>query len=202
MRFLLSSLCVCLFLACGSYPKKQGFSPSSGIHSKLLNPYFSNLSKDYVYKANIDAFQKSFGGIFVVKKLGEAHHRIVFTTEMGNTIFDFEFLGENFKINRILPEMDKKLLINVLKRDFLALIQENPIQTNRFGKANKAMFEARVLSKKQYYLFEQDSLKKIIRTGNGKEKVTFLFSGINDNIAKRIEILHQNIPLKIVLTAL
>ena len=202
MRFLLSSLCACLLVACGSYPKKKGFSSSTETTHKTLNPYFSNTSKDYVYKANIDAFQKSFGGIFVVKKLGDTHHRIVFTTEMGNTIFDFEFQEDNFKINRILPEMDKTLLINVLKRDFLALIQENPTLANRYRKADKTMVEARVLSKKHFYLFEKDILEKIVRIGNGKEKVTFLFSGINDNIADKIELVHQNIPLKIVLTAL
>lgn len=202
MRILLSSLCLFLAAACGSYPKKQGFVPTVEISKERLNPYFSDTSKDYVYKAKIDAFQKSFGGIFVVKKLGHARHRIVFTTEMGNTIFDFEFQGENLKINRILPEMDKKLLINMLKRDFFALIHESPVQTADYSKATKAMVEAKLLSKKHYYLFENDQLKKIVKTGNGKEKVTFQFSGISDNIAGNIQLLHHNIELKIVLTAL
>ena len=112
------------------------------------------------------------------------------------------FKEKNFKINRILPEMDKKLLIKVLKRDFLALIKEKPIRTNYFLKANKTIAEAMVLSKKHYYTIEADQLKKIVRTGNGKEKVTFLFSGINDNIAKKIRISHQNFKLEIALTAI
>ena len=201
MRILLSSLCVFLLMACGSYPKKQGFVPSANTSKELLNPYFSDVSKDYVYKAKIDAFQKSFGGIFVVKKLGNDHHRIVFTTEMGNTIYDFEFQGVNFKINRILPEMDKKLLINVLKRDFLALIKENPPRTKYYSKADNTIAEATLQSKKHYYTFEDGQLKKIVQTGSGKEKVTFLFSGISDNIAKKIVLSHHNFKLQIVLTA-
>ncbi|MGB5556311.1 MAG: hypothetical protein WBM83_16760, partial [Flavobacteriaceae bacterium] len=104
----------------------EGYKANASHEIGLLNPYFSNPAKDYVYKSKIDALGKTFGGLLIIKKLGEQHHTIAITTEMGNTLFDFEFQGKDFKINRIIPEMDKKLLINVLKRDFFALIQENP----------------------------------------------------------------------------
>ena len=77
-------------------------------------------------EANINAFDNNFGGIFIVKKLGPKHHRIVFTTELGNKIFDFTFKEDSFKVNQILKELDKKLLINILKSDFKTLIMENP----------------------------------------------------------------------------
>ena len=150
-----------------------------------------------MYKAKINAFDKSFGGIFIVKKLESNHHRIAFTTEMGNTIFDFEFQGKIFKINHILSEMDKKPLINVLKRDFFALIKEKSFSTSSYFKEDLRLSESELLRKKHYYLFDGGELRKIIRVGNGKEKITFLFSGINDNIANDIQIKHQNIKLEI-----
>ncbi|WP_273565338.1 hypothetical protein [Maribacter halichondriae] len=202
MRILLSSLCLFLWAGCASYPKKQGFVPLETVPKTVLNPYFSDTDKDYVYKTKIDAFDKSFGGILIVKKIASEHHRIVFTTELGNTIFDFEFKGESLKIKRILPEMDKKLLINVLKRDFLVLIRKNSKSLDSYFNEEKTMVESVLLSKKHYYTFEDGTLQKIVRTGNGKEKVTFLFSGINDNIAEAIEILHNNVKLKINLKAL
>ncbi|MFH6602753.1 hypothetical protein ACEZ3G_04640 [Maribacter algicola] len=169
---------------------------------ELLNPYFSQISKDYVYKARIKAFDKSFGGIFIVKKLGEDHHRIVFTTEMGNTIFDFEFIDEEFKINRILPEMDKKALKNILKSDFLALISAKPEIFEMFAKTENTIVAAEILSKKHYYWFTGEQLTKISRTAREKEKVTFSFSRINNNIAEEIRIIHQNVKLEIILTLL
>ena len=93
MRYLLSSIVLILFISCASYPKKNGFKASEG--QNFENPYFSDASKDYIYKANIEAFGNFFGGIFIVKKLGEDHHRIAFTTEMGNKIFDFTFNNIN-----------------------------------------------------------------------------------------------------------
>lgn len=196
MRFLLSSIALFL-VACGSYPKNQNFKEVIAGKTEINNPYFSDPGQDYVYKADIKVFKNSFSGIFIVKKISDDHHRIVFTTEMGNKLFDFEFEVKKLKINQILPEMDKKVLINVLKRDFLALIEENPILEKSYFKGGLKMSQADLLGKKHFYIYENVVLNKIIRTGNGKEKATFLFSGINDNIANDIKIKHQNIKLEI-----
>ena len=160
MRILLSSLFAFLLVGCASYPKKKGFKLSTTAENLIINPYFSSTANDYVYKAKINAFDKSFGGIFIVKKLKHEQHRVVFTTEMGNTIFDFEFQGDELKINRILPEMDKKLLINLLKMDFLVLIKESAPTLRSYSKENSMLKEVDLLSKKHYYAIEDGQLKK------------------------------------------
>lgn len=202
MRYLLSSILLMLLVSCASYPKKNGFSETNEQQKTITNPYFSDKAKDYIYKANIDAFGNSFGGMFIVKKLGEDHHRIAFTTEMGNKIFDFTFKGEEFKVNYILKKMDKKILINVLKNDFRVLIKENPSVEKAFQKASNSIYETRIGTKKYYHFSSEENLTKVLRVGNGKEKVEFTFSEINDNIAEHIQILHQNFNLKIILKAL
>ncbi len=202
MRFLPISIFLLVFVGCASYPKKQNFEKTISERLEILNPYFSDSAKDFVYKADIKVLKNSFSGIFIVKKLGDEHHRIVFTTEMGNKLFDFEFLQKNLKINHILPEMDKKVLKNVLKRDFLALITQKPILLRSFSKDNYTIIESELLDKRHYYYVANKKLKKIVRTANGKEKVTFLFSGINDNIASEIKIVHHNVKLEIALKAL
>lgn len=189
-------------VACGSYPKNQNFEKVISENVEINNPYFSDPEIDYVYKADIRVFKNSFSGIFIVKKLGNENHRIAFTTEMGNKLFDLEFQEEKFKINYILPEMDKKAHINVLKRDFFALIEEKPFSGNSYFREDLRLLESELLRKKHYYLFDGGVLKKIVRVGNGKEKTTFLFSRINDNIANEIQIKHQNIKLEIYLKKL
>ncbi len=199
MRILLSSLFAFVLFGCASYSKKNGFESVETIQKETLNPYFSDVSKDYVYKAKIEAFDKSFGGLFIVKKLGPAHHRIVFTTEMGNTIFDFTFQGDDFKVNRILKEMDRKLLINILKRDFWALFEEHPQVLQTFKDKGDIVYKTKILSKKHYFYQTDGSLKKITRVGSGKEKVNFMFSEIEEDLAGKIEILHKTFPLTITL---
>lgn len=199
MRIFLSSLFALVFVGCASYPKKNGFESVKPVQEETFNPYFSDVSKDYVYKAKIEAFNKTFGGLFIVKKLGPAHHRIVFTTEMGNTIFDFTFQGDDFKVNRILKEMDRKILINILKRDFKTLITEHIPVSQTFTDKGDIVYAAKILSKKHYFYHTEGLLNKIIRVGNGKEKVNFIFSGIEEDLAGKIEILHNTVPLTLTL---
>lgn len=200
MRFLLISF-LFLSVGCTSYPKKLGYTKAPLSTLEVLNPYFANTEKDYVYKARINAFKNEFGGILVVKKIDSIAHRIVFTTELGNTIFDFSFLGTEFKVNKILKELDRKILIAILKRDFQALIQEKNNANTVFVKDKNVLIATKIKGKSHYYRYQDDLLKKITRVGNQKEKVIFTFSEISDNIVQHIEIQHKNIDLKISLKA-
>lgn len=196
MRYLLISLCL-LLVACGSYPKKHNFQTEVSSINHIDNPYFSDKTKDYVYKARIDVYKKSFGGIFIVKKLGENNHRIVFTTEMGNKIFDFSFQKDDFKVNYILDQIDKKILINILRKDFKVLIQEKSHVLKTFSMDAEKVFETKIDDKKYFYFKKNDQLNKIVRVSNTKEKVAYLFSEINNNIAKHIQIAHKNIKFEL-----
>lgn len=200
MRYLLSSFCL-LFLACGSYPKKHDFQMAKVSSDFVYNPYFSSETKDYVYKANIAVYDNDFSGIFIVKKIEKSNHRIVFTTEMGNKIFDFSFVDGTFKVNFILEALDKAILINVLKKDFKALIQEELPVVKSYASQDTLIYETK-LDNKKYYYFKTQQLDKIVRAGSGKEKVGFLFSEINDTIANQIKIIHSNIKLNISLKSI
>lgn len=195
MRYLLISTCL-LLVACGSYPEKQGFVKQEEVNNHISNLYFSNPDIDYVYKANIEVYDNNFGGIFIVKKLGERNHRIVFTTEMGNKLFDFSFIKDDFKVNFILDDLNKSILLNILKKDFKVLIEENLDVTNIYSSPDETIFETS-LNKKKHYYYKKQELNKIIRVKGKKEKVRFFFSEISDNFAKKIQIEHSNIKLKI-----
>lgn len=194
MRYLLISICF-IFFGCASFSKKNSFNEVA-ITSNINNLYFSNSNQDYIYKANIEVYNNTFGGLFIVKKIGEEHHRIVFTTEMGNKLFDFTFNKDNFTVNYILDDLNKKILINILQKDFKVLITENLKVENAYS-SNSEVIKKTTLDNKKYFYFETPEISKIIRANNYKEKVRFLFSKINNNIAEHIEIIHSNIKLKI-----
>ncbi len=201
MRYLLIS-CALLFFSCGSYPKKIGLTESSMATHEISNPYFSEITKDYVYKADITFYGHRFSGLFIVKKMAENHHRLVFTTEMGNTLFDFSFDGKNFKINRINESLDKKMAINVLQNDFRILITEHPPIMNSFTSGDKNIIASEINNRRLYYFYAEGQLKKIVHTKGRKEKLSFNFSEIDAANAKIIQILHNNIPLIIQLKAI
>jgi hypothetical protein len=197
--FFRISICLLVF-SCASYPIKNNFQNVDDL-TDIQNPYFSDPNQDYIYKAKIDVYDNTFGGIFIIKKIGEKHHRLAFTTEMGNKIFDFSFNKDDFKVNYILKDLDKKIIINILKRDFKILISEK-FQTQKTFVLNGEIIKKTEIDKKLYYYFETPELSQILRVKNGKEKVRFLFKEINGHIAQRIQILHSNIKLNINLKAI
>ena len=201
MRYLLISIFICL-VGCVSYTKKNNFKEVVTANTVVYNPYFSDASKDYVYKAKFEVYNKSFGGIFIVKKIAEADHRIVFTTEMGSKIFDFSFQDDDFKVNYIIEEMNKKILLNILEKDFRVLVREQEEVLNKSEYFLAKLYETKIVGKNYFYLFDNDILNSISRVKMGKEKVQFIFSEISDASAKNIQILHHNIKLSIKLKSI
>lgn len=202
MKYLLISLTFLLF-ACASFPKKNNLERIKGDTPAVINPYFSDLSMDYIYKAKINFAEKSFGGIFVIKKLGPEHHRVVFTTEMGNKLFDFSFIKNEFRVNFILSEMNKKILINLLRKDLFVLTNENPIILHHYQKMGDSIFlMSKIKNYTYFYLTADERLHKILETKRGKDKLDYIFTEIENDHAKEIKIRHKNIKLTIDLKAI
>jgi hypothetical protein len=196
MRFLLISICF-LIVSCVSYPKKQNFQLDHSVSKNIVNPYFSDGLKDYVYKASIEVYDNTFGGLLIIKKVSAQEHRVVFTTEMGNKLFDFSFFEDDFKVNFILDEFNKKIFINILKKDFYVLITENLKVLNTYSDGNNHVFETSINRNSYFYYLNDNALSQVIRSKNGKEKVLFLFKEISGNFANQIFIKHNNIKLEI-----
>ena len=201
MRFLTISLLL-FFVGCASYSKKQGLETTSFSEEFLTNIYFSDPSKDYVYKAKISVYDNDFGGLLIIKKVDTNEHRLAFTTEMGNKLFDFSFTNSDFKVNYILDDLDKKFLIQVLKTDFKALIADKLNVLNTYKKEHQTIYKTKIYNKNHYYFFKDNVLSRIVRTGSQKEKVRFSFTDISDNIANTITINHSNIKLNITLKSI
>jgi hypothetical protein len=102
-----------VLVSCGSVTKN--YTPKKLDKTSYDVPYFSDSKTDYVYKTNISVYGNELSGIFIAKKINDTTHRIVFTTEFGNKLMDFEISENDFKVNSIVSELDRKILINTLK---------------------------------------------------------------------------------------
>lgn len=164
-------------------------------------PYFSNSETDYVYKANITVYGNELTGIFIAKKINDTVHRVVFTTEFGNKLLDFEISENDFKVNSIVSELDRKVLINTLVADFRLLLKSHYEIKEQF----ESKFEKVYLSEdgnNLNYLFISkldNTLSKIVHATKRKEKINLFYTVENNIFAAKIIIQHKAIPLKIVL---
>ena len=99
--------------------------------------------------------------------------------------------------------MDKKILINLLRRDFTVLINENPIILQQFQTLGDSIFfETRIMNNTYFYLTVDERLHKILETKGSKEKSDYIFTEIENDHAGEIKIRHKNIKLTIDLKAI
>lgn len=196
---VINLLLLCVINACVSANVVKDFTSTPITKTIIEVPYFSNSEIDYVYKTNISVYGNEMSGIFIAKKINESTHRVVFTTEFGNKLFDFEVSESNFKINSIVPELDKKYFIITLKRDFRLLLKKQFTVQEQFENATQIVCKSEDGNQSNYLFFSKGNNKlfKIVHASNRKEKISISFASENNIIANNSIIQHFNIPLKI-----
>ncbi|RXM48522.1 hypothetical protein [Flavobacterium sp. YO12] len=198
IQFLLINCFLAIVLvSCGSVTKN--YAPKKLDKTSYEVPYFSDSKTDYVYKTNISVYGNELSGIFIAKKINDTTHRIVFTTEFGNKLMDFEISETDFKVNSIVSELDRKILINTLKEDFRLLLKKQYLIQEQFENESDNIYKS-ADGKRDNYIFvskKDQKLEKIVHASKTKEKFTLYFNSENNIFAEKIQIIHQNIKLKI-----
>lgn len=70
------------------------------------------------FKASIDVLKNHFSGLVIVKQTDSTTQHIVFITELGLKMFDFEIKGSSINTVYVFEPMNKPDLIASLKRNF------------------------------------------------------------------------------------
>ncbi len=198
--FLLTSCIAVVFLAsCSSLNLVQDYNKVPIENTIFQNTYFANPEIDYVYKANITVYGNELTGIFIAKKINETTHRVVFTTEFGNKLLDFEISENDFKINSIVDDLNRKILINTLKNDFRLLLKNDFLIAEKYENATNRVYKNKD-GKNLNYLFSSktdEKLYKIAQASKTKEKINISFTSENNIFADTIIIQHYNLKLRI-----
>ncbi len=199
IRFLAISFLSIFAMASCSLKTTEGLRQVHFNKTEVENPYFSNTEIDYVYKAKIEVYGKNFGGILIIKKISPENHRVVFTTEFGSKLFDFQFEGDTFTKHFVVEDLDKKFIVNILKDDFKLLVNESAKVLAVYESKNQRIYKTQSDERFNFYFLEDKSekLKKIVNTSKTKEKVEIDFTSSEENIADIITIKHNNIKLTI-----
>ncbi|MEG2309570.1 hypothetical protein [Chryseobacterium sp.] len=196
LSFLYSSLFL-LLISCKTYQLKD-VKPISNFEKTVENLYFSS-KEDYVYKCQMDIYKNHVSGILIIKKISDDTHRVVMTSDFGNKMIDFEISENNFKLNYVLADLDKKMVINFLKNDFQELLRQKYPVNESFENENSRIYLSKT-KKKSYYLFfnkENSLLKQIIYTKSNKEKIDFSFDAKKPTFAEMILLDHKDFKINI-----
>lgn len=123
MRHLVFSLLLLLLLAGCKVYYPNGKQHYSTIDTTVQNPYFSELNEERLYRATIHFYGKELTGMFVAKRISQDDQRIVLTSDLGNTLFDITISKDHHVINYVMQDLNRKIILNTLIRDFKALTQ-------------------------------------------------------------------------------
>lgn len=195
IRYLLISAFLSLFLSCKSYQIPDVVEVENTIPI-IQNQFFLDESIDYVYKTHIEIYGNQLSGIFITKRINDSLHRMVLTTDFGNKLLDFEISENSFKVNFIVDNLNKKIIINTLEADLRTLLQVNHKVLKTYKTKNEIIYQT---ENNQYFYNDliTNNLNKIIKANKRKEKVIFTFQSKKATFAENIAIEHKNIKLKI-----
>lgn len=193
----LYSLIFLSFISCKTFELKDVKSVSNS-KKEVENLYFSS-NEDYVYKCQMEVYGNDISGILIIKKISETTHRVVMTSDFGNKMIDFEISENDFKLNYVLADLDKKMVINFLKNDFQELLKRK-FSVNESFEDSKSNIFLSTINKKSYYLFfdkENSLLTKIVYTKKNREKINFSFEAKKPTFAEMIHLEHKDFKINI-----
>ena len=197
MRYLLlSSL---LFLcACTSVYKQLQQSPGDPACITKFQPDFTSA----LYTTHVNVVGNHLSGLVLFKTMPDSSKRVVFSSEMGLTFFDFEFMKDGgFKVHYIIKKMDKKAVIRTLRSDFelvlMNRLQYQDVNVKRSGDELYHTFPQKKGS--NYYITDLNcsGLKRIEKSSRRKPLVTVLMQNYIDGIPDTIGISHTNFAFTI-----
>lgn len=201
IRFLLCSSLGLLLTSCGPSPYAflKATAPSVAC-LKTLEPDFNTV----LYNTSVDVVGFHLSGLLLVKKMNDGSTRVVFTNEMGLTIFDFEFFENEFRVLQCMKKLNRTVVLRALRKDITMLLQSGYDYKNvKFYQSESELYFAIPDGTETTYLITDKAcskLKRIENTTKRKKKVIVNLIDAGENLADSVYIAHQgfefNISLK------
>jgi hypothetical protein len=164
-------------------------------------PYLENFTEES-FKVSIEAYGNNFGGIMVAKRLDVNHYRFAMINEFGGKLLDFELINQNLKLNYAIDQLDRKILLNLLEKDFSMLFSENLPISNSLNVEGHNRITTYIPQLKRSLIFvsESDGNQNLLEIHLAKKKIETIAKLSGGNIRfPNVVITHQNLPIKIFL---
>lgn len=210
-NLLLSSFLLLLLGACklGHYNKLIPVTEKDD--TARLTSIFGSHFDSFLFKTNIRIYHKDFSGLLVTKQMQPGDYRVIFTTELGMKLFDFEFSDTTFTLHYCVPQFNRPALIQVIQQDIriLLLTYKGSDHSRIFTDAShqyriNQVTQLDAANFCNYYFREVNNLHlvKIEHARKNIKKTTFVLDQYSEDFPEHILIQHHDIKLKIELTRL
>lgn len=197
--FLFLLLCSACHAPYAALKESAGISPNC---VQQFRPVFST----HIYQTEVDVVGNQFSGMLVFKTMPDSSKRVVFTSETGPTLFDFEYSRDTFRVRYCLKKLNRKAVIQTLRKDFELLLMENPGQPPAQVLRDSAHLYFPFVSGKEtnYYITDTlcRNLLRIEKAGRRKQKVVMEMEPFQAGMPENVRIEHRSFTFAIRLKTL
>ena len=200
MRYLLFSVAIAWLSGCASYYKNLQSATLDAACAERIRP--QGIDRAW-FDAGVEVIGKHISGLLLIKEMPDQSSRLVFTNEAGLTFFDFEF-GKNgeFAVKKIIRQLDKKPVIETLRKDFSLLLGvpfQNELRAWRHG--DELYYGVLHNSEKMYFTTNADcTFADRLEIGSTrKRKVVITREGAPGETPRQITIQHFTFDMTITL---
>ena len=164
----------------------------------LIKPLLGNGFKSAMYSAKIDIGKQHFSGLFYFKNQEDGSKRIVFLTQFGLNLLDLEYKNHKFELKNCKDFLNKKLIINTLKKNFKLLIDspQEIKQHKKYINKKEQLIKFKTKEGKYFYFLEQGLVNRIIQR-KGFSHIELKTSLKEEKVPTDIEIINKRINLNI-----
>jgi hypothetical protein len=162
-------------------------------HSLPWKPLFPAEFQKGLFRMTMDVKKHHMTGLLLIKEVKDSSIRIIFTNEIGMQFFDFEFREGIFSVKYIFPQMDKKMLISALEKDFRLMLVPGIMKRIKPVPSDSSGYKKYKVSLKMgsyfYTAVESSSRIKAIRSsGSLFDRVSLSVSGPDAAVPRKMSI--------------
>lgn len=208
MKNLLLSSFIALALSACTFGHYGRLKEKTQAYATYPASIFGDNFNSFLFKTNITVYGKDFSGLLVTKQMSPQVYRVIFTTELGMKLFDFEFKDTAFTLHYSVPQFNQPKLLKTIQQDIEILLMNN-MSKKTFDyftdpKTEASVFRLQDGKTYNYYFVEKGSgqLQKIEHSKKRTKKIIFTLANYVDGFPNHILIRHYNIKLKVELKLL
>jgi len=202
-NFLLSSLLL-FFMACAQSPYRSLQIAEKNTDYCLT--HFEQHFKPLLFNTHAYISGHHLSGLLLIKEMPDSSIRVVFSNEMGLKYFDFEYSHSKFKVIYCIHQLNRKIVLNLLRKDLGLLIGEDiDFTRGKILQSGDEYFYSFIKGKEQtYYVTDKTctELKRIEQAYHNTKKVIMNFKGFTGSFADSVYIAHQTFDFNISLRKL
>lgn len=201
----------CLFFSSSCGLKLNKYQTTSIDQATKLTPLFSNELTELVFDLSI-TYKKDNknSGILAIRRdsTNKANYRAVFMAKTGLNLFDFNFTSDKMIVNKIVPQLDKRIIKKILEIDLRLIMDEMKPENGTLTQLEQTQNGTKLLRYKMkgnYYRVLFNELDRILKKDKGKKNRSHVGLAVEYSESEepsRIIIEHHRIPFSMHLISL